>query len=605
MTHTPLAVSDTTNADRVSVAYTERLTRSLAAVVIGLSATGRLALNLSGYYLMDDFAFIGRAGRPDALSWSALTEPHLGHLMPAAHVLNWLLQAVAPWNYTLPAVLMACGWLACLVLMYRLLTRWLGTRPVVLIPLVAYAVTPLTVQATTWWAAAFNSIPLQICALVAAGLILPIAHGRLRLNWREQVGVLACFVVALAFFSKAVLLPVLYFGLAYAWSPGRGRVAWTRAWRAAPLLWPAIAAGVIVYLAVYWMAADGGPSRLGSAAPLELLARSARSITGALIPSWAGGPVAFTPGADPWSVPPAWVTALGVAALTACITLVVRGSPRTRRLAVVTAVYAAGCIALLTVGRQAFIEVSSGALRYFAEWSILGSLLIGSVADDFLGARPNRLNAGRWVAAGVCMAAFCAVSLATTLRLADNPEARMIREVATTSLESLRSETAETILDQWAPTRILTPLYGDYARSSWLYSSAPGQARFAQQGDVLRIWDPTGRLVPARVEGPVAELSGPCVTTPQGVQRLTLSGSVFPFTHVVELTATSRFAVDALVSIGGGPPERWTLPGGTVTAYRVQVAGDTTGIVVKAPPESGTCVTDVRVGASVALEDTP
>lgn len=604
MTQTSVATTTFVGTPQSSLPASARVTRLAAAVVIALSATGRLAVNLSGYYLLDDYAFIGRAGRPDALSWSALTEPHLGHLMPAAHVVNWVVQAIAPWNYTLPAVLMSCGWLMCLMLMYGLLTRWLGTAPVVLLPLVAYAITPLTMQATTWWAAAFNSIPLQVCALVAARCILPLAGSQKRLDWRQQSVVFACFIVALAFFSKAVLLPLLFFGLAFAWSQGRGRAAWSHAWRAAPSLWLSLAVGVVLYLGAYWSTAGGERPPLGAAGPMELLARSARSITGALIPSWAGGPVDFTPGADPWGLPPSWVTALGVAALAGCIALVVRGSARSRRFALLTAVYATGCIALLTVGRQAFIEVSSGALRYFAEWSIPASLLIASLASDFLGPKPRRSNAARWVAAGLCMAVFCVVSLATTQRLADNPEARAIREVASTSLESLNSEAPGTILDQWAPAKVLTPLYGDYARSSWLYADAPGQARFAEQGDVLRTWDPAGRLVPARVEGPVARLAGTCATTTEGVQRLTMSGAVYPFTHVVQVTATSRVAAEVLISIGGGPAELWALPAGLVTAYRVQVAGNTTEIVIQAPPDSGACVTEVRVGASVVAEGT-
>jgi hypothetical protein len=577
------------------------LTGALAGVIIALSALARLVLNINGYYLLDDFAFLGRAARPDALSWSVLTEPHLGHLMPAGHMLTWLLQAVAPWNYAVPAVLMSCGWLACLVLMYSLLTRWLGRKPVVVFPLLVYALTPLTVQTTTWWAAAVNAIPLQICALLGAHLLLPLAQGQRRLTWPRQAAALACLLVALAFFSKAVLLPVLFFGLAYAWAPGRGLHALRQAWRSAPVLWSALGVAVFGYLASYWLALGDGRPRLGATAPLDFLGRAAQSISGALVPSWAGGPVEFTPGADPWSVPPAWVTGLGVAALVGCVVLAVRGSASSRRLALVAAAYAAGCVLMLTVGRQAFIEVSSGALRYFADWSIPATLLVASLARDALGNQPTTPLAWRWVAAGLCALAFTLVSIVTTIRLADNAEARIIRAVAVTSLESIRAETSGPILDQWAPSKLLVPLYGDYARSSWMYANVPGGQRFADQGNVLRAWDETGRLVSARVEGPAARSTAVCPSGTDTIQRLTLEGVAIPFTHVVEVQATSQVPTEVQISIGGGPRQAWHLPGGEVTAFRVQVAGGSREVVVETIPGSGACVSSVRVGAAVPI----
>lgn len=579
------------------------LTCALAGVIIALSALGRLVLNLNGYYLLDDFAFLGRAARPDALSWSVLTEPHLGHLMPAGHVLTWLLQALAPWNYAVPAVIMSCGWLACLVLMFSLLTRWLGMGPVVVFPLLVYAVTPLTVQTTTWWAAALNAIPLQVCALLGAHLLLPLAQGQRRLTWPRQAAALACLVVALAFFSKAVLLPVLFFGLAYAWAPGRGLHALRRAWRSAPVLWSALAFSVLAYLAFYWLALGDGRPRSEATTPLDFLGRATQSISAALVPSWAGGPVEFTPGADPWSVPPTWVTGLGVAALVGCVVLAVRGSTSSRRLALVAAAYAAGCVIMLTVGRQTFVEVSSGALRYFADWSIPATLLVASLARDMLGNQPTSPLAVRWVAAGLCVLAFTLVSLVTTIRLADNAEARVIRAVAVTSMQSLRAETSGPILDQWAPGKLLVPLYGDYARSSWMYANLPGSQRFADQGNVLRTWDETGRLIAARVEGPAARTTGACPSGTDTLQRLTLEGVAIPFTHVVEVQATSQVPTEVQISIGGGPRQAWYLPGGEVTAYRVQVAGGSREVVVETVPGSGACVASLRVGAAVPIRD--
>jgi hypothetical protein len=581
------------------------LTRKLAGIVITLSALGRLVMNLQGYYLIDDYAFIARASRSDALTWTVLMEPHQGHVMPAAHLVTWVLQAAAPWNYVLPALAMAAGWLMCLLLIYRLLTRWLGTVPVILIPLVFYAVTPLTVQTTTWWSAAMNAIPIQLCALLGVYLLLPLAHGAQRVGWRRQAGVLACAVVALMFFSKAIVLPILFVGVAVAWSPGRARAAWLRAWRAAPLLWLILVALPLGYGLTYLSLFGSSRPSTASFSALDLLIRSAQSVTGALLPSWAGGPLDFTPGGDPWGQPPTWVTGLAVASLAACTVLVVRGGTRSRRLAIVALAYAAGCIVLVSVGRQGYIPVSAGALRYFADLAVPLTLLLASLAQDSLGPQPRRALLGRWLTAGACVFAVGALSMGTTLRLADNPDARAVRDVAQASLASLQAESGGPLLDQWAPPKVLMPWYGEYARSSRLYAGVPSGVRFAEQGAALRIWDDAGRLLPARIEGPSARRLAPCPSTGEGDSRamLSLNGTVLPFTHAVEIRATSQRPTTIRMSIGEGPPETWSLPGGPTTAYRYQVTGPSPEVLIESDAAAAACVTSIRVGTLVPSEE--
>jgi len=588
------------------VLHPARITRAGAVIIVAGSGLLRLLMNLNGFYLMDDYAFLARAARPDALSLPVLLEPHLGHVMPAAHILTWSLQAMTPWVYAVPAALMAVGWLACLVLMYRLLTRWLGNEPVVLLPLVFYAVTPLTVQTTTWWAAAVNAIPLQLCALAGVTMLLPLLRGAPRLAWSRQVAILACLIVALSFFSKSVLLPILFFGVAYAGAPGRGRDALVRAFHAAAPLWLALTSATLGYLAAYFSLLGDGRAPMGDFGPLQAFGRAAQAITGALLPSWAGGPLDFTAGADPWGVPPTWVTGLAVSFVAAGLVLVVRGLPQTRRLALMTAVYAAGCIVLLALGRQVFLEISSGALRYFADLAVPATLVIAAIARDALGSRPSVRPAGPWITATVCAVAFIAMSLATTLRLADNAEAREMRAIALTALAELRAESGGPILEQWVPDQLLSPIYGDYAGSSWVFAAVPDAARFAEQGSALRIWDESGRLVPARVEGPVARRDGPCPATGEPRQRLTLDGPVVPYAHVIEIEAFAPEASRVRVSVGGGPAEAWDLPSGPSATYRIQVAGGSSEVAIDAEgPGVGACVSTVRVGAAVASGSTP
>ena len=604
------ASAPTASASAASAAPVVTITRKIAAVIIGISALARTLMSFQGYYLLDDYAFVGRAGRPDALTLSTLLEPHLGHLMPAAHVLVWVQQSVAPWNYALPAITMALGWLGCLLLMYRILTSWIGTRPVILIPLAAYALTPLTIQATTWWAAALNAIPLQLCALGGVLVLLPLAKGASRLSIWRQLALVALTIVALGFFTKGVLLLVLFAGVSLAWAPGSLVAAAVRAFRAGPVMWVALFAITVSYSVAYSAIAPTPASPSGIPGILSVLDRIAQSVIGGVLPSVAGGPGEFTPGADPLSSPPLWVIGLGVAFLVALIAGVARSTRTTRRLAAVCLVYAIGCMGLIAVRQQGFTLLMAGTLRYFADLAIPATLLVASLSRDALGLTPRSRTAGRWIAAAILLVAFGAMSLLTTAQLIANPYATAIGNTAMNAQESMGEQTESPILDTWVPPLLLTPLfYGDYARSSVMFAQVPAGVAFAEQGRALRLWSPDGRLVPARIEGPLAtglspSQGGTCDVRPGSPTTLQLSATVVPYTHAVELSTVATRPTSAQVSIGGAPPRRWMLPEGRATMYAWMFAGETADItVVPDDPDAVVCVTSVRVGAPVPLED--
>lgn len=584
------------------------ITRRFAYVIIGFSALARTLISIDGYYLLDDYAFIGRAGRSDALTLSTLLEPHLGHLMPAAHVVVWLQQLVAPWNYALPAITMAAGWLGCLLLMYRILGSWFGTTPVILIPLAVYAVTPVTIQATTWWAAALNAIPLQLCALGGTLLLLPLAKGSGRITAIRQVGIVAVTLIALAFFTKGVLLLVLFAGVAFAWSHGSIRQSAMRAFLAAPVMWIALVAVTITYSLWYSVIVPTPSPPSGITGIIAVVDRVAQSVTAGLLPSAAGGPVDFSVGADPLSAPRLWIVGLGAAALVALIVGVSRSTVVTRRLAAVCIAYALGCMTLIAVRQQGFTLEMASSLRYFADLAVPVTLLIASLSRDSLGLTPQRRAAAGWISAGLAVISFGAISALTTAHLVGNPYSAAIRDTALAAQDSLAGEAESPILDTWVPPLLLTPLYyGEYARSSVMFSHMPGDIAFADQGRALRLWSDEGRLVPARIEGPLARgrtTSDTCDTPPGSPTTLTLSSPVVPYTHAVELITDSSGPTAAQVVVGGGPPRRWMLPEGRATMYAWMLAGGTTKVtVVPDDPDAAVCVISVRVGNPVPLEE--
>lgn len=582
---------------------TSRTVRNAAGLIIAASALARFIMGLQGFFVLDDFVFIARSARPDALSPTALMERHMGHLNPGGDLLTWATTRIAPFDHALPVVLMSGGWLLCLLLMYRLLVRWLGTTPIVLLPLALYASTPLTVQTTTWWSAAINSLPLQISSLWIALAVLPMARGARTLSWKSQASIIAACIVAAVFFEKWVLLLLLAFGLVVVWSPRQRAIA--SAWRAAWATWLVLLVLAAAYAAIYLVISTTDEVGVPPPQPIESIQRVGIALTRGLIPSLIGGPVTLTPGPDPWPVPSLWLVGVAVSASILAIILIVDGSVQTRRLGILALTYAAACLAAPAVGRVDFLPESSAALRYFVEAAVPLTLLSASIAVDRCGRWPRRATAVPWAigcAAVLLVSATSVATLAGYWTVLSDITTRPITQRALTSLASVDPE--RPLLDVAAPGTLLSPLYGRYSESSLALGPAPRSPGFAAQATVLRVWSDDGRLLPARVEGPSARGTGSCPWPIPPGQVITLTGPLVYFRHVVSLTTSAPADTSLLVSLGDGPASEWSVPAGRATAFQWQVGGGSDTVTVSAPPGAGpACVVSIAAGAPVPLGD--
>ena len=158
----------------------ERTVLATAAVLIVLHLAFRAWATYGAYLHIDDFNFISRMTN-DGLSPAVAARTYYGHVMPAAMYLSWLNQAIAPWNWALPATeLLALQALCDLGLLYLLRTLF-GTRPGILPPLVLFLASVISLEGSIWWAAAINLLPLQ--AALFFGLAAHVHYlrtGRLR-----------------------------------------------------------------------------------------------------------------------------------------------------------------------------------------------------------------------------------------------------------------------------------------------------------------------------------------------------------------------------------------------------------------------------------------
>ncbi len=141
--------------------------------------------------------------------------------MPAAFLAAGLATAVAPLQWWPAAVTLVGLQLLASLAVLRLLWLLLGPRPALLAPLALYLFAPLTVPSFAWWAAGLNSLPMQAALAWVAGDALLLARtGRC---WYALTGTVVT-AVALAFFEKSVLVPLVAFVV----------LALVRGWTASP-----------------------------------------------------------------------------------------------------------------------------------------------------------------------------------------------------------------------------------------------------------------------------------------------------------------------------------------------------------------------------------
>ena len=182
---------------------TARQVQVTAWCMVGLSIVMRGVIIFSGGFYWDDFILQGQAARLP-LDIDFVTYSHDGHLMPAAMVLSWATERLAPLEFWLPALEMLLGQLALGVAGWWLLRRVFSARPLVLVPLAYFLFTGLTLPGNTWWASALNAIPLQVAMVVATAGLYGYLHGRR--PWRQATLVVGSVVVGLAFFEKSVVM---------------------------------------------------------------------------------------------------------------------------------------------------------------------------------------------------------------------------------------------------------------------------------------------------------------------------------------------------------------------------------------------------------------
>src|SRR5690242_16825160 len=190
----------------------------LAALVLIAAQVVWLARFLrTMYFFRDDFVNMDLAIRSQ-FGWHYLTYIGSGHLMIAERAVIWLVERISFYNWTI-------AWLVTLILVaaadiaaFRVLRTLFGERPAILIPLVMYLLSPLSVAGLGWWTVALELVPFELASFLAVH-----AHVRyIRTGMKRHAAASVVWVVVgLLTFEKAIVLPIILLGITGAFYSGR------------------------------------------------------------------------------------------------------------------------------------------------------------------------------------------------------------------------------------------------------------------------------------------------------------------------------------------------------------------------------------------------
>ncbi|RZS43032.1 hypothetical protein EV193_1027 [Herbihabitans rhizosphaerae] len=448
---------------------------------------------MRGYFAHDDFLITFLAERGNPVDFGYLFQDYNGHLAPGLFALAWVVTWLAPLSYpaaVLPILIMQA---ATSILLWRLLVRLFTARPAILVPFAAVTFSPLILFTTLWWAYAAQFVP-YLLAMVGALL----AHTRhVQTGERRQAIVAAVWVlVGLAFYEKAVLIPVLMFGITTALAPhGRARLLWTvrQYWR----LWLGYGVLIGAYAGLYLGLTEGQRAGNDIGGRLELVKRM---VLDTLLPGLYGTDLHPAAGGSAGVLPPA--TAWQVVTIVASVGLIVGGLVVGRGRAALAwlllAGYVAVGVALVAVARLHLVGPVIGTDgRYVADIVPVAALcaaiafLRPSTSEQAPPRRHGLPLPARLLVAAV-VAALAAGAMSSFLRLAPALRFGSAREYVANARAALIDDPGIVIYDRSVPEDVMISWFGPNARPSRVIGLLPGPPRFNRPTDALYLLDDNG-----------------------------------------------------------------------------------------------------------------
>lgn len=566
--------------------------RTVAIAMVLAFATTMLWFTLQGYLLLDDYELQALAYQASWLDPSYLTQPWGGHFMPAGFALAQLLAKTVPFNYLPMAVCITAGMTLFAAASARLFLFLLGNRWAALLPLGIVLVSGAIWDATTWWIASLNAVPLLV-AIPAATFW--------HLRWlrddafRDALLAWGTVMLAALFFEKALglvaFLGLLSLALRGRWGAGRRRA------KSAVLI--ALYAVTVTACAVGYLASSTG--NVAQVPDASVIASFLRVGLLAFPSFLLGGPWE-------WSFPGLASTPLLLAVLSLNIVLLVAlwQSVRSRRAALLWLGMLAYLVVLVVVvasGRSVWGVQVIAQPRYFSE-AVVYAVIVGTVSWAYLvppsgsTALPERWRRGARIFTAVIAVQLMVIALATTLpTLSRTLLANPSRTYVVGAIDALESDSGE-VLNGMVPGDVVWPLVAPRNQLRFVFSPLFDSERFPDSSNSLRVLNAFGSIRPGEVVDDLAEIpSGPCPWILRDAETtINLPGAVPDYWHTLRFSYLAEAPTVLNVRLNSGPAVSVDIASGLNEAYAFLEGGGQELTFTRVDDGVGVCLSDIEVG---------
>lgn len=566
--------------------------RTVAAGMVLAFAATMLWFTLQGFLLLDDYELQALAYQAPWLDPSYLTQPWGGHFMPAGFALAQLLAKTVPFNYLPMAALITAGMTLFAAASARLFFFLLGNRWAALLPLGAVLVSGAIWDATTWWIASLNAVPLLVAIPAATYWHLRWLRDN---RFRDALLAWGAAMTAALFFEKALGL-VAFLGLISLALRGRWGTE-RRTGKSATLI--VLYAVTVTACAVGYLASTTGnvaqlpdASVIASFLRVGLLAFPSFLLGGPW--EWAAPGVANTP------------LALAIISLNAVLVLAIWQSVRNRRAALLWMGMLAYVIALIVVvasGRSIWGVQVIAQPRYFSE-AVVYAVIIGTVSWAYLApvppsaAFPERWRGGTRVVTAVVAIQLMVIALATTLpALSRSLLANPSRTYVVGAIDALTSDSGA-VLNGMVPGDVVWPLVAPRNQLSFVFSPMFDGKRFPDSSETLRVLNAFGAIRPGEVVDTLAKPPNePCPWILRETETsVPLPGPVPDYWHTLRFTYLAEAPTVVDVSLGSGPAVSVEIATGLNESYVFLQGGGQDLSFTRIDDGVGVCLSDIEVG---------
>lgn len=456
--------------------------RRTVAAIIAVQAAMHIWVLTGRSFYWDDFIIVG--GSVDNPWWSPSfwAQAHDGHFAPLSFLLQRGVNALAPWQWWLPALLMLLGSVAVTALLARAVRALAGQTWIAVAAVGLVAWTPLTLPATTWWSAAVNSLPMQLA------LAWWVIVANTSFTVRRAIGANIALIVALGFFEKSIAIVPLVFAITVASAYARRSRFTFR-----PLLWIPGFVITVLWTILYVVLASGTARETADTPRIELFRGGLEQVMAALV----GGPwfwERWAPG-QAWANAPFGLVVVGGGVVTLFVLFALVRDRRSWLPVTIGLSYLFVVLIVMTVVRSGehTADELAKTLHYYAD-----SAMVLGLTAAVAWTRPL----STWQVTPVLMV-LLAISSGVS---AAGYRAAWSDDVVPAWLETTKNSLHDApdnspILNQGAPLEVLLPIANPRHTYHYVFNDVRDRPEFGRYTDRPQMFDVSGEIIPAEVLG--------------------------------------------------------------------------------------------------------